>query len=278
MQDPFIIALNNQRAALGWIDAISINLSNVYTPGYREMKTQFSDYLNGAQLSEAMRKSDQGKSLPGNLPTNLFIEGNGYFVMRKSDGAFRFTRLGDFYFNGDGTLVNGSGDKVQGYLLTEDGKVMNTPDSAPSSAPNNPSHSLGGPSHTPTTEINLWVDPSNGKFFGKYDEYKIESDGTVAGVSDKGKTKTPLYKIALVNFVNPSGLAQVEDQMFVPSKISGDPVAGTGEIRSGLLEKSNVGTKDQVGYFQQAKVLMDISSKLISTNKSLLNEALQLIQ
>jgi flagellar basal body rod protein FlgG len=78
--------------------------------------------------------------------------------------------------------------------------------------------------------------------------------------------------------VNPGGLSEPEDQLFSPTTLSGEPIAGSGEVRSGLLEKSNVDTSQMVGYFQQAKLMMDISSKLISTNKTLLEESLRLIQ
>jgi flagellar hook protein FlgE len=278
MQDPFITALNSQKAALGWFEGVAENMGNLYSPGFREKRMVFSDYLNGVQLTELERKAEQGKSHPGKGPTNIFVEGNGYFVVRKDDGTIRYTRLGDFKFKEDGTLVNENGDKLQGYLLGEDGKVVNTLDSQYSPAGYNPTQAKGGPGHIPTTEVNMWVDPSNGKFFGKYDEYKVRSDGTVVGLADDGKESVPLYKIALANFVNPGGLTMIEDQMFVPSELSGEPMEGTGEFRSGLIEKSNVSLREQVGYLQQAKLQLDVTSKLISTNKQLLEEALRLIQ
>jgi flagellar hook protein FlgE len=278
MQDPYITAINTQKAALGWWNVITENMGNMYTPGYKEVKTNFTDYLNGVQLFELPRSEWQGKSMPGRGPNNLMIEGKGYFVVRKPDGKLLFTRLGDFDVNGEGAFVNNLGYAVQGYLLGEDGQIVNTGDSNPSPAGNNPNHSAGGPGHIPTTEINLWIDPSNGKFFGKYDEYKVKSDGTVVGVADKGKVNTPLYKIALVNFINPSGLSMPEDQMFTPTPQSGEPVEGSGEIRSGLLEASNTGMRDNVNMLQQAKLQIDVTSKLITTNKTLLEEALRLIQ
>lgn len=278
MQDPFITALNTQKAALGWMSTLTENLGNVYTPGYRQVKASFADFVNGVQLMELPRDEEQGKSMPGRGPSNLFIEGKGYFVMRKPDGKLLFTRLGDFEFNAEGTFVNKQGYAVQGYLLGEDGQMINTANANASPSANNPNHSAGGPGHLPTTEINLWVDPSNGKFFGKYDEYKVRSDGTVVGIANGGKTVTPLYKVALVNFINPGALAQPEDQMFEPTALSGEPVEGSGEIRSGLLEASNVGLRENVNFLQQAKLQMDVTSKLISTNKNLLEEALRLIQ
>jgi flagellar hook protein FlgE len=278
MYDPYITALNSQKAALAWFDATARNLGNLYTPGYKEERIGFSDFMNGVQLKELERNEGQGKSHPGKGPTNLMVEGDGYFVIRKDDGTLRYTRVGDFKFNANGSLENESGDKVQGYLMAEDGTVVDTMGSMPSPAGNNPTQSQGGPGHIPTTEINLWVDPSNGKFFGKYDEYKVRSDGVVVGLKDNGKESVPLYKIALANFRNPMALRMVEDQNFVPSEMSGEPMEGTGEVRSGLVELSNVSVREQVSYIQQAKLQLDISAKLISTNKTLLEEALRLIQ
>lgn len=278
MQDPYITALNTQKAALGWMESLQENMSNMYTPGFRETKTNFSDYINGVQLNELSRNAYQGKSMPGRSPNNLMIEGKGYFTMRKPDGKLVFTRLGDFDVNGEGTMVNNLGYSVQGYLLGEDGQVVNTGDANASPAANNPNHSAGGPGHIPTTEINLWIDPSNGKFFGKYDEYKVKADGTVVGIADKGKVTTPLYKIALVNFINPGAMAMPEDQMFEPTAFSGEPVEGSGELRVGLLESANTSMRDNANMLIQAKLQMDVTSKLISTNKTLLEEALKLIQ
>ncbi|MGE0199352.1 MAG: flagellar hook basal-body protein [Candidatus Melainabacteria bacterium] len=279
MFDPFITALNSQKAAQGWIGTLSQNLSNMYTPGYREVTSTFSDYVNGVRLSETPRSTEQGKAIPGTAPTNMFIEGNGMFAVRKPDGGLFFTRLGDFRFNAEGNLVNSKGYALQGYMLGDDGNPVSTGGATnPGGTANNPSHSQGGPGHTPTVGINLWVDPANGKFLGKYDEFKTRSDGTLVGIAEQGRVVTPLYKVALVNFVNPGGLAETEDQMFQTTALSGEPVAGTGEIREGLLEKSNVDIRGSVALLQQAKLQMDFTSKLISTNKNLLEEALRLIQ
>lgn len=280
MKDPFITAINAQKAALSWFEDLAVNASNIYTPGFRERRMLFSDFINGTDYKELPYKADQGKAIPGRSPSNLFIEGKGYFVVRKQDGTLLYTRLGDFKFDSDGTLVNELGYKLQGYLTDEKGNIINTGATQANAggSPNNPNHGSGGTGHIPTTEINLWIDPTNGKFFGKYDEYKVKADGTILGVSDKGKKTVPLYKIALVNFVNPEGLTMVEEFYFSPSPDSGEPIEGTGEIQSGLLEKSNVGLRETVNYLTEAKLQLDVTSKLINTNKQLLQESLRLIQ
>jgi flagellar basal body rod protein FlgG len=75
MQDPYISAINTQKAALGWWETLAENLGNMYTPGYRQVKTNFMDYVNGVQLFELPRDEWQGKSMPGRGLNNLMIEG-----------------------------------------------------------------------------------------------------------------------------------------------------------------------------------------------------------
>jgi flagellar basal body rod protein FlgG len=266
MYDPFITALNTSRAARAWYESTAVNLGNIYTPGFKEESINFTDFLQGVRATDIDRKKEQGKSHPGKGPTNLMIEGEGWFAIRNKEGQLRYTRTGDFKFNGEGTIVN---EPIQG-----GGESM----VSAGTAGNMPNQAKGGPGHIPSSEITLWVDPTNGKFFGKYDEYKVKADGTVVGVANGGKDNVPLYKIALVNFQNPSSLAQTDDLQFVPTQMSGEPLEGTGEVRSGLVELSNVDLKSQVEYLQNAKTLMNFGTKLIQTNKTLLEEALRLIQ
>jgi flagellar hook protein FlgE len=277
--DPFITAINTQKAAVGMMDVATRNITNLYTPGYRQVKTTFNSFLHGIEIRELPYDAEQGKAMPGQAPTNMMIEGKSFFLVRKPDGQILFTRLGDFKFNAEGTLVNTAGYKLQGYLLGEDGKVIDPLESEmPVKGANNPPHAKGGPGHIPTTEINLWVDPSNGKYFGKFDEYKIKADGTVLGIADNGKTMTPFYKIAQASFTNPGGMAQPEDNFFIPTAYSGEPLQGEDEVRVGFLEKSNTDGRDQAQSLQMARNLVDISNKIIQTNRTLLDETLRLLQ
>ena len=70
---------------------------------------------------------------------------------------------------------------------------------------------------------------------------------------------------------------EVNDGEFLETEESGKPLLGYGEIRSGLLELSNADFKANISYFQMAKLQMEVSNKLISTNKELLEEALRLV-
>jgi len=92
MQDSFITAINSEKAALGWFELLTKNMSNIYTPGFREIRGSFHSFLNGIDLNEHGHKQEQTKSVPGVAPENLFLEGNGFFTVRKSNGELLYTR------------------------------------------------------------------------------------------------------------------------------------------------------------------------------------------
>ncbi len=276
MNDPFIAAVNNQRVANDWIGAITHNLSNIYTPGFREVDTSFKNFLNGAEIDELKFKTGQGKSIPGFDKGNLFLEGQGFFVTKTLNGKDVYTRRGEFSFDSEGFYKTADGKRVQGYILDSNGQVA-----APSSGSNDPYSATskgGGPQMIPTTDIKLWLDPANGKYLGKYDEWEIKEDGVLYGKSSDGKLKVPLYKVAVMNFNNPQGLREISLGEYIESKESGKPVIGKADIRGDLLEESNVDYGANIVYYKQAKMQMDIANKLIATNKQLLEETLRILQ
>ncbi|MDD3593796.1 MAG: hypothetical protein PHX18_04110 [Candidatus Gastranaerophilales bacterium] len=267
MNDGFITALNTQRSTSNWMDALAENLSNIYTPGYRENQFRFNTFLGGTYVDTFGMKTDQGKSLPGTAPENIFLEGQGYFVTKNDKGQTVYTRLGEFQFDAQGVYKTKNGARVQGYILNDEGKVLS-----------NSSEVEGDVASMPTTDIKLWIDPSNGKYLGKYDEFEFGGNGILYGKSDGGKLKTPLYKVAIHNFNNPEGLLNIQKGEYVETEESGKPVIGNAQVRGGLIEQSNVDFKTNIAYYQQAKMQMELSNKLISTNKQLLEEAMRLIQ
>jgi flagellar hook protein FlgE len=60
----------------------------------------------------------QGTIENTNNPTDLAINGSGFFVLQDSGGANLYSRAGEFHFDRDGNLVNLSGLFVQGYEVT----------------------------------------------------------------------------------------------------------------------------------------------------------------
>lgn len=276
MNDSFITALNTQKATVTWMDVLSENLSNVYTPGFKANQVNFQTFLGGAIMDNPNKKWIQGKSTPGTSNSNLFLEGNGFFVVKNSDGKSIYTRHGEFTFDKEGVYRNKDGYNVQGYILNDKGEVMQGTNAVNSDLYQQTAMQ-GGAMDIPTTNIKLWIDPNNGKYLGKYDDYEIKGDGILYGKADKGQKVVPLYKVALSNFHNNAGLYEIKQGQFIETEESGSPVMGRGEVRSGLLEMSNVDFKGDISYFQQAKVQLELTNKLISTNKQLLEEALKLV-
>ena len=276
MNDSFVTALNTQKSTTNWIDVIAHNMTNVYTPGFREQQVNFKTFLGGAISEDYDKKLDQGKSTPGTSKENLFLEGKGFFLVKDATGKSIYTRLGEFKFDNEGVYRDRSGNTVQGYILNDKGEIMQGTKSVTSDLYEETAMK-GGALDIPTTNIKLWTDPNNGKYLGKYDDYEIKNDGTIYGKADNGKRSVPLYRITTRNFNNAAALYEFKDGQFLETEESGKPLIGVGEIRSGLLEMSNADFKGNISYYQMAKLQMDVANKLISTQKELLQETLRLV-
>ncbi len=276
MNDSYVTALNTQKSTQNWMDVIAHNMTNIYTPGFREQQVNFKTFLGGAIADDYDKKTGQGKSTPGTSQDNLFLEGKGFFLTKTPEGKSVYTRLGEFTFDGEGVYRAKNGNTVQGYILNDKGEIMQGTKSV-SQDLYEQTALKGGSLDIPTTNIKMWIDPSNGKYLGKYDDYEIKEDGTIYGKADGGKRTIPLYRITTRNFHNAAALYEVKEGYFIETEASGKPVLGSGQIRSGLLEMSNADFKGNISYFQMAKLQMEISNKLISTNKELLEEALRLV-
>ena len=50
MKDAYVNAINIQAATRHWMDAVSENMVNMYTPGYRENQVTFKTFLFAVQL------------------------------------------------------------------------------------------------------------------------------------------------------------------------------------------------------------------------------------
>jgi len=109
---------------------IANNTANMNTPGFKASTLQFADlaYANtpgggGEQIQLGQGLATTGTHLDfrqGELrqtgnDLDLALDGQGMFVLRDAQGDTRYTRAGQFQFDGEGTLVfRGDGSKVQG--------------------------------------------------------------------------------------------------------------------------------------------------------------------
>ncbi len=109
------------------MDAITQNLANCSTPGYRKLDVSHkvfdalvSDSLKSSKNNETGRTFDpvvvdftQGPLQPTERPLDCALRGDGFFVVSK-DGKDYYTRKGDFHKDNDGRLLTSDGAEVQG--------------------------------------------------------------------------------------------------------------------------------------------------------------------
>jgi len=120
------------------IDTISNNLANVNTPGFKRSQATFQDLIYD-KMRLPGSSSDSGNGIPSGLQIGLgvnvgtvkkiftsgkpqqtgnqfdaWIEGNGFFQIRKADGTLAYTRDGSFNRSADGKLVTADGYELDG--------------------------------------------------------------------------------------------------------------------------------------------------------------------
>ena len=129
-----VSGMNAQSAALS---AISDNIANVSTAGYKDAQTQFETILDqnsAAEYESGGVRSDvrysvttQGTLESTTSATDLAINGNGFFVVSQPGGQGTYlTRAGSFVPDSSGNLVNTAGYQLMGYGVNPDGTTSST--------------------------------------------------------------------------------------------------------------------------------------------------------
>jgi len=130
----FSTALSGLAANNTALDVVGNNLANLNTTGFKADSILFKDIMGqtsgstvigaGVATTGTSKQFTQGSIQPTAGPLDAAIEGNGVFVLRSGSGATEYTRAGSFSFDGTGTLVTGTGEKVQGWSAVNG--VLNT--------------------------------------------------------------------------------------------------------------------------------------------------------
>jgi flagellar hook protein FlgE len=119
------------------LSAISNNIANTSTIGYKRVETRFAELVTdtagaaayspgGVRTSTANMIDAQGSVVSSTNNTDLAISGSGFFVVRGSSSAasglpIQYTRAGDFRPDAAGYLVNSNGYYLQGWALDSAG-------------------------------------------------------------------------------------------------------------------------------------------------------------
>ncbi len=124
-----------------WLSIISDNIANVNTIGFKAETANFEDliarslstYANGspknieigggAFVGSTVKDFSQGSFMNTNSPTDLALDGEGFFMVEDNTGMRYYTRAGQFRLDANGDLINLNGMKLQGWMLDENGNI-----------------------------------------------------------------------------------------------------------------------------------------------------------
>ena len=131
------------RANSSALAAISDNIANANTVGYKRIRNDFTALLNaqgastynagGVFAQNTAMLNEQGALQQSTLSTHLAIAGNGFFVTREkaADASpadqFFYTRAGQFTPDAQGFLRNASDYYLYGWEVGDDGTVAASP-------------------------------------------------------------------------------------------------------------------------------------------------------
>jgi flagellar basal-body rod protein FlgG len=242
------------------LDAVSNNLANVGTNGYKRAGVVFEDLMyqnlrqtgapagDGSQLPTGLqlglgvravattRSFAQGALTQTGNPYDLAIKGQGFFQVQMSDGSTAYTRDGAFQVDANGQLVTNNGMQVQ------------------------PGISIPATAQSVT----------------------VGADGTVSARLPGNPVPVVVGQLQLAGFVNPAGLEPRGQNLFSETAASGAPNVGApdsdglGALQQGMVEGSNVNVVEELVTMIATQRAYELNSKAIQTSDQMLQRLSQL--
>jgi len=245
------------------LDNTANNLANVNTNGFKRSQLDFQDLIY-TTLRQPGADSIQGQQLPtglqighgvrvagntrqfsvGNVELtgnslDVAIEGNGFFKVQAPGGGFRYTRDGAFRVNANGELVTSDGYFVEPRITI------------------------------PRDALSITVGV----------------DGTISAITPASpNTSQQIGQFTLAQFVNPAGLSAEGRNLFLESPASGPfqdvqpGQQGTGLLRGGFLERSNVDVVKELVNLIQAQRAYEFNTKAIRVADEMLSQTNGLVR
>ena len=242
------------------LDAISNNLANVGTNGYKRAGVAFEDLMY-QNLRPAGAASSEQSALPTGLQVGLgvraaattrnfsqgslqntgntfdvAIKGAGFFQVQLPDGSTGYTRDGGFQLDASGQIVTNAGYVLQPGLTVPIG--------------------------------------ASGVVIGEDGAVKVSTPGST--------TQTTLGQIQLASFINPAGLEPKGGNLYGETAASGTANAaapgasGHGTLLAGFVEGSNVNVVEELVSMIATQRAYELNSKAIQTSDQMLQKLGQL--
>ncbi len=246
--------LDAQQTRLG---VISNNLANVNTYGFKKDRAVFNDLLYQT-VRQPGSSSSQSTELPSGLMTGTGVRVVATEKIHSQGSLFQTERALDIAISGNGFFEILLPDGSTGY--TRDGSFQRDSQGqmvTSNGFPIQPAITI--PADTQTVSIG--------------------ADGTVSALISGSSTPTQIGSIQISDFINPTGLQPIGDNLFKETASSGTPQSGTpgltglGQLAQGSLESSNVNVVEELVNMIETQRAYEMNAKAIETSDQMLQFA-----
>jgi flagellar hook protein FlgE len=262
------------------LNVIGNNIANANTTGFKASRTSFADSFSqtlessgavdsmqigsGVATSGISTRFTTGTPTQTGVPTDLYIAGDGFFVVRDpaTDQLFA-TRSGEFQLNTEGYLVTRNGYRVQGF----NNNGLNARGDIKIDTAGNPA-----PVNAAVTECN----------------YQILQDGKISVKSADGSPAFTRGQVLLQNFSNPNALIKTGGNLYsgldlagpMGGAVAGQSAApgsnGLGQLQAETLEMSNVDLTTEFASLITTQRAFQANARMVSTSDEVLQELVNL--
>jgi flagellar basal-body rod protein FlgG len=242
------------------LDAISHNLANVATYGFKRGNVVFEDLMYqtlrpagaaateqnvlptglqmglGVRVAASSRNFTQGTLQQTGNNLDVSVRGNGFFQVQMGDGSTGYTRDGSFQVDANGVMVTSNGQTLQPGITV-------------------PANALS---------------------------VAISTDGTVSATLPGQVAPQVLGQIQLTSFINPAGLESRGQNLYFETAASGTAQSGApgsnglGTLAQGFVEGSNVNVVEELVSMIATQRAYELNSKAIQTSDQMLQRLSQL--
>ena len=234
---------------------ISNNLANVNTTGFKKSRAIFEDlvYQNIRQVGA---QSTQNTTLPSGLQLGTGVRTVATEKLHTQGNVQQTENSLDVAINGRGFLQ----------VLMPNGDINYTRDGSLKLDSTGQLVTSGGLPIEPAITI-----PNDAI------SITIGRDGTVSVLQPGNATPNQVGQLQTADFVNPTGLEPVGENLYRESVSSGAPVLGTpgdqefGPLLQGSLETSNVNVVEELVNMIETQRAYEMNSKAISTTDQMLS-------
>lgn len=284
------------------MDVISNNIANVNTVGFKSSRVVFEDIMSqtttnasaagnglggknaqqvglGSQIGSIDTIHSVGAPQTTGRELDFYISGPGYFVLRgpgnDGDAISYYSRDGAFVRDAEGSITNNGGMKVMGAGFNPAGGPVEYKEDFDLT---DPAYQVKDDNLEPLSvpEELILADGT----VAEYKSMAIDSNGLV--LARYGDKTYVLGRVAVATFNNADGLEKAGGNNYQSGSNTGEAIIGSsgengsGLLRSGALEMSNVDLSNEFTEMIIATRAYQANSRSITTSDEMLQELINL--